>query len=210
VLPTCADGGSTNPVGNTAKLAQDLPCITWNPTTNTDPPGCTWFTTPADPGDGTSARSSTAFASAPLFASGVAPVSAPGDSARGGVTWDGNPELIAPPELPDDRVLAGRLRNTSSVPVRLEGFSAVLRDDAGRAVEGGVSFARGFSHGLYGPGVSPKEPMPDFLTTRLGMVAVVGPGESVPVTVSWRRGAGNGSPVSADLGGATLALPATR
>jgi hypothetical protein len=198
-LPTCASGGSINPVGNTAKLAQDLPCITWHPQTNPDPPGCTWFTTPADPG----AR---AFAAQPLFASSAAPVSAPGESARGGLAWDGQPELIHPEGLPDDRILAGRLRNTSGAPLRLDGATAVLRDDAGRVVRGGVSYARGFSHGLYGPGVSPKEPMPDFLATRLGTTAVVGPGETVPFTVSWRGAA----PSSADLGSAAVALPATR
>ncbi|HEX6945031.1 MAG TPA: hypothetical protein VF196_02490 [Casimicrobiaceae bacterium] len=50
-LPTCASGGSTNMTGNSAKLAADVPCATWNPRDNPDPPGCTWFTTPAAPPD---------------------------------------------------------------------------------------------------------------------------------------------------------------
>jgi hypothetical protein len=206
-LPDCASGGSTNPVGNTAKLAQDLPCIQWHPQNNPDPAGCDWFTTPAEPGTG--ARGA-AFASAPLFAAGAAPVAAPGESAQGGLTWDGDPELIAPAALPDDRILHGRLRNTSPVPLRLDGAAAVLRDDAGRTVRGSVSYAYGFSHGLYGPAVGPNEPMPDFLATRLGTAAVVQPGATVPFTVAWRRGTEAGAPVSADLGAATVALPATR
>jgi hypothetical protein len=48
-LPDCANGGSIDPVGNTAKVAQEVPCVTWNPTTNPNPPGCAWFTTPAKP-----------------------------------------------------------------------------------------------------------------------------------------------------------------
>ncbi len=208
-LPTCESGGSINLIGNDAKLAQDLPCITWHPRDNPDPPGCTWFTTPADPGDGTANRAA-AFEPAPLFASGAAPVTAPGESARGGVNWVGDPELITPAELPEDRILTGRVRNGSSEPLRLDGVTAALRDDAGQDVRGNVSYARGFSHGLYGPGVSPREAIPDFLATRLGTVAVIGPGETIPITIAWRRGEGAGSPVSADLGAATLALPATR
>ncbi len=201
-LPDCKSGGSINPAGNSAKLAQDLPCVTWNPTTNTDPPGCTWFTTPADPGDGR--RTADAFgATQRLFTAGT--VSAPGESARGGLNWAGDPKLSRPAELPADRILSGQVRNDSGAPLRLDGATATLRDDAGRSVRGVVTYARGFTHGLYGPGVSPKEPMPDFLATRLGMTTVVGPGETVPVTISWRGSA----PSSADLGSATLALPAT-
>jgi hypothetical protein len=51
VLPSCAIGGSSNMVGNQLKLAQDVPCATWNPQTNPDPPACVWFETPQDPGD---------------------------------------------------------------------------------------------------------------------------------------------------------------
>ncbi len=201
VLPTCKSGGSLNPVGNSAKLAADLPCVNWNPQTNTDPPGCTWFTTPADPGDG---RRADAFGvTKRLFTSST--VSAPGQSARGGVNWVGDPQIATPAELPGDRVLTGHIRNDSSAALRLDGATAELRDDRGRTITGVVTYARGFTHGLYGPGVSPKEAMPDFLATRLGMTEVVEPGETVPVTISWR----GAPPSSADLGSATLALPAT-
>jgi hypothetical protein len=49
VLPDCKSGGSLSPVSNASKTAMDAPCVTWNPRTNTDPPGCTWFTTPPPP-----------------------------------------------------------------------------------------------------------------------------------------------------------------
>jgi hypothetical protein len=48
--------------------------------------------------------------------------------------------------------------------------------------------------------------MPEHQARRLGAVAVVEPGESVPFTVSWRL-RGGGAPASADLGTATVALP---
>jgi hypothetical protein len=51
VLPSCSIGGSSSMTGNQLKLAQDVPCATWNPQTNPDPPACVWFETPQDPGD---------------------------------------------------------------------------------------------------------------------------------------------------------------
>jgi hypothetical protein len=47
-LPACP-GGSPFSTGNSAKLAMEVPCATWNPRTNSDPAGCDWFTTPPEP-----------------------------------------------------------------------------------------------------------------------------------------------------------------
>jgi len=49
-LPTCDSGGSHSPVSNPVKTAAEAPCVEWNPRTNPDPPGCSWFTTPPKPG----------------------------------------------------------------------------------------------------------------------------------------------------------------
>jgi hypothetical protein len=34
---------------NASKSAAEVPCAQWDPKTNPDPPGCTWFTTPPRP-----------------------------------------------------------------------------------------------------------------------------------------------------------------
>jgi hypothetical protein len=49
LLPACPglDDGFKFP--NVDKLLGLLPCASWDPQTNTDPPGCDWFTTPAEP-----------------------------------------------------------------------------------------------------------------------------------------------------------------
>jgi hypothetical protein len=47
-LPICPQG-SIFQQSNAAKTAAEAPCANWNPDTNPDPPGCTWFTTPAKP-----------------------------------------------------------------------------------------------------------------------------------------------------------------
>jgi hypothetical protein len=38
-----------HPTGNPAKQTFQVPCATWNPTDNTDPPGCDWFDRPPEP-----------------------------------------------------------------------------------------------------------------------------------------------------------------
>jgi hypothetical protein len=48
-MPTCGNGGSTSPAPNAETAGREVPCATWNPRSNPDPPGCTWFTTPERP-----------------------------------------------------------------------------------------------------------------------------------------------------------------
>jgi hypothetical protein len=47
-LPPCP-GPSTYSQGNVEKTSSQATCATWNPTDNTDPPGCDWFTRPPEP-----------------------------------------------------------------------------------------------------------------------------------------------------------------
>lgn len=47
-LPACPDGSAFTP-GRPEKQAPNVPCATWDPMTNTDPPGCDWFTQPSEP-----------------------------------------------------------------------------------------------------------------------------------------------------------------
>lgn len=48
-LPECGSGGSTSTVSNPAKTGMEVPCATWDPEDNPDPPGCSWFTVPPEP-----------------------------------------------------------------------------------------------------------------------------------------------------------------
>jgi len=47
-LPQCPQG-SVFQQSNPNKTAAEAPCASWDPETNPDPPGCTWFTTPPKP-----------------------------------------------------------------------------------------------------------------------------------------------------------------
>ena len=48
LLPGCP-GLDAFRSGNSAKQATLVPCATWNPQDNPDPPGCDWFTRPSEP-----------------------------------------------------------------------------------------------------------------------------------------------------------------
>ena len=110
--------------GNTAKLAAEAPCATWDPRDNPDPPGCTWFTTPPKP---TPMR--WWVAAIVLLLAGVGALLLLGDR-DGGTTqaatdtarlqWKEKPSLILVPELPRDRILTGQLRNASLRAVDLD------------------------------------------------------------------------------------------
>ena len=47
-LPALPHSGLFMP-SNPSKSAAEVPCAQWDPKTNPDPPGCTWFTTPPKP-----------------------------------------------------------------------------------------------------------------------------------------------------------------
>jgi hypothetical protein len=47
-MPVCSSP-STSTTPNAETAAREVPCATWDPRENPDPPGCTWFTTPAKP-----------------------------------------------------------------------------------------------------------------------------------------------------------------
>ena len=121
------------------------------------------------------------------------------------------PAADRPARAPDDRILAGPLRNTSSQPLRLDGAGAVLRDDAGRQVE---------RHRLLRPGLQPRPVLarptrrtrrcPTSCRTRLGMTAVARARRERAVHGLLAPRGRPRSPVSADLGAATVALPPTR
>jgi hypothetical protein len=48
LLPACPGLDTPRP-SNTNKLLELIPCASWDPETNPDPPGCNWFTRPPEP-----------------------------------------------------------------------------------------------------------------------------------------------------------------
>lgn len=133
-----------------------------------------------------------------------------GTATKGGtLEWVGKPLLYTPPELPRDRLLSGKLRNDSLRAIRLDADRARLVDADGKTVEGTVRFMAGFNHALYSPGQEPKEGDPEFERQRMGELAVVREGQTVPVTLSWRLPRGAAGPVRLEVGTAAIRLPAS-
>ena len=131
------------------------------------------------------------------------PTLAPTDTAR--LQWKDEPLLIEVPELPRDRILTGQVRNTSLRAVDLEAGRVQILDARGRRLKATALFAQGFNHGLYPP--SMKIEGSEFERRRLGRIATIKPGQSVPLTLSWRVPAGGSQPVEARFDGGSLALP---
>jgi hypothetical protein len=123
------------------------------------------------------------------------------------VAWDGKPLVVHQAELPDDTIVSGKLRNGSGARLELDAGEVRILDADGHALRSTARFSAAVSHSLYPPGDGPSEAKPLALRKRLGEVATVEPGESVPLVVSWRQSHGEPPPVRVDLGSATLKLP---
>ncbi len=129
-------------------------------------------------------------------------------SAPAAVHWDKPPIVVRQPELPDDTIVSGALRNGSGHTLHLEAADVKVVTPDGEPVESATRFTTGVTHQLYPPREGPKEQEPDFLRERLGEVANVAPGGTTPFVVSWRAKAGTPQPVKVQLGDAgSLALP---
>ena len=128
------------------------------------------------------------------------------EQGSGDLAWAGSPRVFIPARLPRDRVLSARLRNDSLRRIRLNAEDFRLEDGRGREVAATAVFLDSFVHGLYPPTRQPREG-PESELRRTGRLAVIAPGESVPLTVAWRQGAGAAAPVRLDYGRGYLPLP---
>ena len=124
-----------------------------------------------------------------------------GDDGR--LAWKGTPTLI---DAGNDRILYGELRNDSLVEIDLAYEDVRVVDAEGREVESAVRFIAAFAHGLYAWSQRPKNPG-DFERRRMGEIATIKPGQSAPITLSWRVPKGDPQPVKVDFGRAELSMP---
>ncbi len=127
-----------------------------------------------------------------------------GPARTGPLTWSGKTELFTHPTLPGDRILTGTLRNDGIHPLRVHiGDVRVLASD-GKAVPSNPVFLQSFGKTLWAAGRGPKM-VPDTELQRTGRIAMLRPGEEVPVTIAWH--AKDGSPDRVDYGDGSLPFP---
>lgn len=126
-------------------------------------------------------------------------------SGFGTLAWEGKPKIFAVETLPDDRLLAGTLRNDSLDEVELDASEVDLVDAEGRSVEHTTLFSLGFGRDIYPPSAQRELPEADKL--RLGLKLELQPGEVRPVTLAWRVSRPGGEPVRIELPAGSLRLP---
>jgi hypothetical protein len=129
-----------------------------------------------------------------------------GRLGRGPVRWAHAPSVVRNPRLPNDRVLLGEIRNTTRRMFTLDARRVVVRDGTGRVLASAARFTNSYGHPLYGAFQKPSYVDPVELA-RLGIVAGVTPGDTIPLFVSYRLTASSRPPITATLSrGLTLPL----
>jgi hypothetical protein len=141
---------------------------------------------------------------AALAAVAVFALSSLGGERVGPLDWSGDAEVFTHPTLPGDRVLSARLRNDGIHPLRVDIADVRLLDGDGREVASSPVFLQAFGKSLWSAGRGPVQE-PDTELQRTGRIALLGPGEEVPLTVAWH--ARDGEPVRVDYGRGSLTLP---
>jgi hypothetical protein len=126
------------------------------------------------------------------------------DGRTGPLAWSGKAERFTHPTLPGDRIVTGTLRNDGMHPLRVDiGDVRILASD-GTLVDSTPVFLQTFGKTLWAAGRGPKM-VPDTELQRTGRIAMLRPGEEVPVTIAWH--AKDGTPVRVDYGDGSLPLP---
>jgi hypothetical protein len=126
------------------------------------------------------------------------------EDRSGPLAWSGGGEVFTHPTLPGDRVLTATLRNNGLHPLRVDIGDVRLLDGDGRPVEATPVFLQAFGKSLWAAGRGPEQ-VPDTELQRTGRIAVLRPGEEVPLTIAWH--AADGDPERVDYGRGWLSLP---
>jgi hypothetical protein len=121
----------------------------------------------------------------------------------GDLMWEKKPRIFTNPNLPDDRILAGTVRNDSLETVNLVARDLDVRAPGGDDMESAAVFAQTFVRGVFPQNRGSEIPESEQL--RIGLRARLKPGETAPLTVSWRQQGEHASVV--DYGAGTLPVP---
>lgn len=129
-----------------------------------------------------------------------------GSDNRERLAWEGKPSVFISRNLPNDRVVIARVRNTGTRTLHLIAKDVKVRDAEGRVLKASAGFSTTFAHGLFGALQQPN-PVPQAELIRLGKVAYIAAGASVPFYAAWRLEPGTKEPVQIDYGAGSLAVP---
>jgi hypothetical protein len=126
--------------------------------------------------------------------------------AKDSLAWFDAPKVIVPKTLRRDRILQADVHNDSGSKVRVNAADIKVFDDRGRPLKASATFAVGYLHSLYPPTRGPAN-LPDTELERLGKLAVIAPGKTATLTVSWREPGGRRTAARIDYGQGSLDIP---
>jgi hypothetical protein len=122
----------------------------------------------------------------------------------GPLAWSGDADVFTHPTLSGDRVLTAKLRNDGLHPLRVDIGDVRLLDADGREVASTPVFLQAFGKTLWAAGRGPQQE-PDTELLRTGRIALLKPGQEVPLTIAWHHA--DGDPVRVDYKRGSLGLP---
>jgi hypothetical protein len=126
-----------------------------------------------------------------------------GPSRTGPLGWSGDSELFTHPTIPGDRIVTGTLRNDGTHPLRVDIGDVRLLADDGSVVPSTPVFLETFGKSLWAAGRGPQQ-VPDTELQRTGRIALLTPGEEVPLTIAWHDK--DGEPARIDYGEGSLPI----
>ena len=107
------------------------------------------------------------------------------DRGSGDLVWEEKPRMFKNPNLPDDRIVAGTVRNDTLERMDLVARDLALRSEDGDRLESAAIFAPTFVRGVFPQNRGDDIPVGEQL--RIGLRARLEPGQTAPLTVSWRQ-----------------------
>jgi hypothetical protein len=124
-------------------------------------------------------------------------------AGSGPIGWSGDTELFTHPTIPGDRILTGTLRNDSTHTLRVDIADVRLLTSGGEVVPSAPVFLQTFGKSLWAAGRGPRQ-VPDTELLRTGRIALLSPGEKVPLTIAWHDK--DGEPSRVDYGDGSLSI----
>jgi hypothetical protein len=125
-------------------------------------------------------------------------------ASSGPLAWTGDAEVFTHPTIPGDRILTGKLHNASTHTLRVDIGDVRLVTSGGEVVPSSPVFLQTFGKSLWSAGRGPQT-VPDTELLRTGRIALLSPGEEVPLTVAWH--AKDGAPARVDYKDGSLTVP---
>jgi hypothetical protein len=124
--------------------------------------------------------------------------------ASGPLAWTGHADVFTHPTIPGDRVLTGKLQNASTHTLRVDIGDVRVLTSGGEVVPSNPVFLQTFGKSLWAAGRGPQQ-VPDTELLRTGRIALLSPGEEVPITIAWH--AKDGTPARVDYRDGSLNIP---